>query len=629
MLTSTFSAALAHGVLVFDGAMGTEIYRHHVFTNRSFDELSLSDPNLIRKIHAEYRDAGADVLTTNTFGANRPALARFGLAEKVFDIIRAGAKIAREVADQAGRSVFVAGSIGPFPGSAGDSPSQPQSTAKIEDQIVEQAQCLTEGGADFIIFETQPNRAALEKCAAAMARLPNSPYVLSFTLEANGETATGETAERLLAPLPAGLRPPIAWGMNCGSGPDGLLSAVERAARLTTLPIIVQPNAGLPKEVDNRRIYLCSPEYLTEYAKRYIGLGASAVGGCCGTTPEHIRCIAAAIKPLSRMKTKPAVVAVAESAETRPLRPFGEKSNLARRLAAKQWVTSVELVPPRGYDLRPVVEKSRTLRERGVTAINIPDGPRASARISPLFTAEHILRDAEIEPILHFCCRDRNLIGMQADLLACAACGIRNLLFVTGDPPKLGDYPHATGVFDADSIGMAAVQRQLNGGLDLGGQPIDPQTFAVIGVGLDPTALDRQRELDRFRRKVEAGAEFAITQPVFDPDALLRFLDEVDRFNIPILAGIWPLTSHRNAEFMRNEVPGVVVPDAVMSRMASVESREGQLAVGIDIARESVARIRDRVAGIQVSAPFGRIETSLAVIEGSAPFRPQPAANPL
>jgi homocysteine S-methyltransferase len=298
----------------------------------------------------------------------------------------------------------------------------------------------------------------------------------------------------------------------------------------------------------------------------------------------------------------------------KPSIPLAEKSEFARRLAEKKWVTSVELVPPRGYDLRSTIEKSRTLREHGVTAINIPDGPRASARISPLITAEHILRDAGIEPVLHFCCRDRNLIGMQADLLACAACGIRNLLFVTGDPPKLGDYPNATGVFDADAIGMAAVQRRLNGGIDLGGQPID-QTFAVIGVGLDPTALDRQRELDRFRRKVEAGAEFAITQPVFDPDSLLRFLDEVRHFNVPILAGIWPLISYRNAAFMRNEVPGVIVPDSVMNRMASFESREDQLAAGIEIARESVARIRDRIAGIQVSAPFGRIETSLAVLE--------------
>ncbi|MCC6123581.1 MAG: bifunctional homocysteine S-methyltransferase/methylenetetrahydrofolate reductase [Pirellulales bacterium] len=602
--------ALSRGVLVFDGAMGTELYRHHVFTNRSFEELSLSDPKLIRTIHAEYRDAGADVLTTNTFGANRIALAHFGLGEKAREINRAGAKLAREVADQAERPLFVAGSIGPLP-------SQSQYEFQIEDLILEQVESLTAGGADFILFETQPNRAALEKCAAAMGRMPDTPFVLSFTLEANGETAAGETVERLMAPLPEGSPSPVAWGMNCGSGPDGLLSAVERAVRLTTLPLIVQPNAGMPKEVDNRRIYLCSPEYLTEYAKRFVGLGAAAVGGCCGTTPEHIRAMAQAIKPLSRMKSKPTVViAAAKPAEGKPPLPFAEKSNLARRLAEKKWVTTVELVPPRGYDLRSTVEKSRALRERGVTAINIPDGPRASARISPLITAEHILREAGIEPILHFCCRDRNLIGMQADLLACAACGIRNLLFVTGDPPKLGDYPHATGVFDADSIGMAAVQRRLNEGLDLGGQPIDPQTFAVIGVGLDPTALDRKRELDRFRRKVEAGAEFAITQPVFDPDALLRFFDEVEQFEIPILAGIWPLTSYRNAAFMRNEVPGVTVPDAVMERMASVESREGQMAMGIEIARESVARIRDRVAGIQVSAPFGRIETALAVIEG-------------
>jgi methionine synthase / methylenetetrahydrofolate reductase(NADPH) len=615
MINSTFSVALIRGVLVFDGAMGTELYRHHVFTNRSFEELSLSDPKLIRTIHSEYRDAGADVLTTNTFGANRIALAHFGLAEKAREINRAGAIIAREVADQAERPLFVAGSIGPLPGSAGASPSQMQ----IEDLILEQVESLLAGGADFILFETQPNRAALEKCAAAMRRKPDAPYVLSFTVEGNGETAAGETVERLVAPLPEGSLPPVAWGMNCGSGPDGLLSAVERAVRLTSLPLIVQPNAGMPKEVDNRRIYLCSPEYLTEYAKRFVGLGAAAVGGCCGTTPEHIRAMAEAIKPLSRMKSKPAaVIAAAKPAEGKPPLPFAEKSNLARRLAEKKWVTSVELTPPRGYDLRPTVEKSRVLREHGVTAINIPDGPRASARISPLITAEHILRDAGIEPILHFCCRDRNLIGMQADLLACAACGIRNLLFVTGDPPKLGDYPHATGVFDADSIGMAAVQRRLNGGIDLGGQAIDPQTFAAIGVGLDPTALDRKRELDRFRRKVEAGAEFAITQPVFDPDALLRFLDEVEQFEIPILAGIWPLTSYRNAAFMRNEVPGVVVPDAVMERMASVESREGQLAMGIEIARESVARIRHRVAGIQVSAPFGRIETALAVIEGGS-----------
>jgi methionine synthase / methylenetetrahydrofolate reductase(NADPH) len=607
--TTTFQQALGRGNLVFDGAMGTEIYRHHVFTNRCFDELCLSDAKLIRIIHGEYRDAGADVLTTNTFGANRVALGQFGLAEKVGEINRVGASIAREVADSAGRPMFVAGSVGPLP-------ARPQQESFYGEMIAEQVESLLSGGADFILFETQPTRLALEICAAGMRSQSLTPYVLSFALVENCESASGESIERMIAPLPDNVRQPIAWGMNCGNGPDGLLAAVERAVRLTALPLIVQPNAGMPKEVENRRIYLCSPEYLAEYGKRYINLGAAAVGGCCGTTPDHIRTLASTIKPLARMQSKHIISAVAKSVELKTPAPLAEKSQLGFRLANRQWVTSVELLPPRGYDMRSAIDKSKTLRQRGISAINIPDGPRASSRLSSLIAAEHILREAEIEPILHFCCRDRNLIGMQADLLACAACGIRNILFVTGDPPKLGDYPHATGVFDMDSIGMAAVQQRLNCGVDMGGQTIDPQTFAVIGVGLDPTALDGRRELDRFRSKVDSGAEFAITQPVFDADALLRFLDEVQRYDIPIIAGIWPLVSYRNASFMRNEVPGVIVPDAVMEMMASVDSREDQLAMGIEIARQSVAKVRDRVAGIQVSAPFGNIETALAVIEG-------------
>jgi homocysteine S-methyltransferase len=603
----TFQESLAQGVLVFDGAMGTEIYRHHVFTNRCFDELCLSDPALIRNIHTEYRDAGADVLTTNTFGANRLLLAKFGLAERLRQINAAGARLCREVADAADRPVLVAGSVGPIP-------AAPQNVPAAEEMIIEQVVALREGGADLILFETQPNRPAVELCAAAMRRMPEVPYVLSFAIVDRCETTSGETVDRMMAPLPADWPQPAAWGMNCGTGPDGLLGAVERAVKLTRLPLIVEPNAGIPKEVDNRRIYFCSPEYLSSYAKRYIELGVTAVGGCCGTTPEHIFEMARAVKPLARAR-RPVMIQAAETVPQKPAAAFAEKSRLARRLAQRQWVTTVELVPPRGYDLSATIEKSKTLHQHGIDAINVPDGPRASSRISPLVTADRIQSVAQIEAILHFCCRDRNLIGMQADLLACAACNIRNILFVTGDPPKLGNYPHATGVFDADSIAMAAVQRRLNGGIDLGGQAIDPQTFAVIGVGLDPTALDRQRELDRFRQKVEAGAEFAITQPVFDVEALLRFLDQVQHHGIPIVAGIWPLASYRNASFMRNEVPGVVIPDSIMERMAAVTSREDQLATGVAIARESVQRVRDRVAGIQVSAPLGKIETALAVIE--------------
>ena len=607
---AAFQQALGEGVLVFDGAMGTEIYRHHVFTNRCFDDLCLADEKLIRGIHADYCEAGADVLTTNTFGANRVALGRFGLAEKLRPINHAGARLAREVADAAGRPVFVAGSIGPLP-------SQPQYREMLEGMILEQAESLIEGGADLILFETQPNRKALETAAAAMRRLSDVPFLLSFAIVGRSETASGESLERMLAPLPDDLPQPVAWGMNCGTGPDGLLSALERADGLTALPLVVQPNAGEPKEVGNRRIYLCSPEYLTSYARRYVSLGAAAVGGCCGTTPAHIREVALAIKPLVRARVKPAVVAPAGgAAEEQQPGPLEDRSRFARRLARGEWVTSVELLPPRGYNLEPTIERSKTLAEHGVNAVNIPDGPRASSRISPLVTSERIQREAGIEAILHFCCRDRNLIGMQADLLACAACGVHNILFVTGDPPKLGNYPHATGVFDTDSIGMVAVQRRLNCGLDLGGQAIDPQTFALIGVGLDPTALDRRRELDRFRQKVDAGAEFAITQPVFDPEALLRFLDAVGDRPVPIVAGIWPLASHRNALFMQNEVPGVEIPESVMQRMESADSREDQLAMGVAIAQESVRRVHQRVAGIQVSAPFGKIATALAVIEG-------------
>lgn len=606
----TFPEALKQGVLIFDGAMGTEIYRHHVFTNRSFDELCLVQPDLIRQIHTEYAEAGADVLTTNTFGANRVALSKFGLAEKVPEINRAGARLAREVVAAADRPMFVAGSIGPLA-------MQPQYESRVEEMIIQQAETLLEGGADLILFETQPHRQAVEACASAMRRLPDVPFVLSFAIVDNCETASGESVERMLAALPEGYPRPAAWGMNCGSGPDGLLAAVEKAVRLTNLPLIVQPNAGIPKEVESRRIYFCSPEYLATYARRYVELGVAAVGGCCGTTPEHIRQVAEAVKPLARVgRTRPIAQPPAKAAALHEPVPIAQRSRLGRRLAQREWVTSVELLPPRGYDLSAMVARSRTLAEHGVHAVNIPDGPRASARISPLIAAYRIQQEAGIEAILHFCCRDRNLIGMQADLLACAACGIHNILFITGDPPKLGDYPHATGVFDADSIGMVAVQRRLNGGVDLGGQAIEPATAAVIGVGLDPTALDPQRELDRFRQKIDAGAEFAITQPVFDPDALLRFLDRLGNCPIPIIAGVWPLASLRNAEFLKNEVPGVVIPDTVLQRMGSVEGRQEQLAVGVQIAQEMVARIHARVAGIQVSAPFGKIDTALAVIDG-------------
>ncbi len=605
---ASIEAALRDHIVVFDGAMGTEIYRHNVFTNRCFDELCVSNPGLIRRIHAAYLEAGAEVLTTNSFGADRIALARFGLAEQATEINRAAAQLAREVAASVAseRTVFTAGSIGPVhPDRPGVDPVP---------VISEQARALADGGVDFIIFETQPTRRALENCAAAMTGL-DIPFILSFTVHEDGESAAGENVTRLMEALPGALPRPVAWGLNCGVGPDAMLTAVEQAVRLTGLPVVAQPNAGVPREVENRQIYLCSPEYLTTYARRYVDLGVRAVGGCCGTTPDHIRDMARAIKPLTRKRIQVVAEPAGAGVELRPPTLLAERSRFANRLTRRQWVATVELLPPRGTRLDSVIAKAQHCHRWGVDAVNIPDGPRASSRLSPLVAAMEIQRQAHIEAILHFCCRDRNLIGMQADLLACAACGVRNILFVTGDPPKVGNYPAATGVFDADSIGMAAVQKRLNQGVDIGGQTIDPPTEAVIGVGADPNALDMKRELRRFREKIDAGAEFAITQPVFDAGSLFRFLDEVGDSGIPVIAGIWPLASLRNASFMRNEVPGVVVPDDVMERMASESSREGQRAMGIRIAREMVDRIRDRVAGIQVSAPFGRVETALAVID--------------
>ena len=539
-MNQTFSETLRKNLLVFDGPMGTELYRHHVFTNRCFEEINLTEPNLIEEILTDYRNAGADVLTTNTFGANRPNLAKYGLAEKLAGINRAGAEIARKVA---GDSLFVAGSIGPIKA------TPLHNTEDIKSFILEQVDALQAGGVDFIIFETQPSRHAMEICARAMQQRPQIPYILSCAVITAKDgicptSESGESLARLFAPLPDDWTKPVALGLNCGSGPEGLLVAAEEVIKMIDLPLIVQPNAGTPKEFEGRHLYFCSPEYAATYSMQFVNVGVAAIGGCCGMMPDHIRQIAQMVKPLAKAHSARVILQDAQpQVEEQPEVTLMERSRLGWKLDHRQWITTVELVPPRGYDLTETVEKSRCLCRYGVDAINLPDGPRASSRISPLVVAQRILRDAHIEPILHFCCRDRNLIGMQADLLGCAASGIHNLLFVTGDPPKLGLYPNATGVFDTDSIGMASVQRRLNRGIDLGGQAVKPATRAVIGVGLDPTALDRSRELDRFRLKVDAGAEFAITQPVFDPDALLSFLDEIGELPIPIIAGICATTA--------------------------------------------------------------------------------------
>ena len=612
-MQSKLKDALEKKVLVFDGAMGTEIYRRNFFVNTSYENLCLSNPGVIEAIHRSYLDAGAEVLTTNSYGANFNKLAKFGLAERLEEINRAAVRIARKVADGKALVGASVGPIGEIP--KGVSCPKDKAVAIIAGQI----RALAAEEPDFILFETLRSLYDVEIALAALEiAAPRMPFMVSVQVDHNARPLSGDEVSAILGFRASAPLQPDAFGINCGSGPEGMLEAYEKFAHHCPYPVVVQPNAGVPKNVDNRMIYMSSPEYLTTYAMRFVALGARGVGGCCGTTPDHIRDMVRSINPMAKIERAAKISVAAPEAAWKDPVPLAEKSRLARKLAKGEWVHTVEIVPPQGYLLAQTVEKSRLCASAGFDAVNIPDGPRASSRVSPLVTACKIQEGAGIETILHFCCRDKNLIGMQADLLGCAAMDINNILFITGDPPKLGDYPFASGVFDMDSIGMVRVQSRLNRGVDLAGKPIDAPTRAFIAVGADPNAIDMEREIRRSREKIEAGAEAFITQPVFDVGPLLRFIDAIPELRdgrIPLIAGIWPLASYRNAEFMRNEVPGVVVPDSVMERMAKPAAKEDQRKVGIEIAREAIASIRGKVAGVQISAPFGNVNTAIAVME--------------
>jgi len=598
-------------VVIFDGAMGTELYRRHIFTNRCYDELCLSDPKLVAEVHADYLRAGADVLTTNSYGANRLALKKFALSEQCRRINERSAVLAREVitAVAPGRQVLLAGSVGPLDVKLQREPDWEPLLA----MLLEQVQSLLLGGVDFLLFETLPDLESARLARLTMQRLgTDTPFMLSHNIPDSLEMA--EIIKHRLDLGQDDLPQPFALGLNCGLGPDRMLDALETARTLTSLPLVVQPNAGAPHTIDNRQLYLCSPEYLSTYAVRYVNLGARGVGGCCGTTPEHIADLARSVKPLSRQPQVCVPKVTEKSAPFLPETPLPERSALGRKLATGEWICAVEMSPPRGWDAGRLLAHARLCRERGVDVLNIPDGPRAAPRLSALATALLIQNQTGMETVLHVCCRDRNYIGLQADLLGCAALGLHNLLFITGDPPKLGNYNFASGVFDTDSIGLVKLQKHLNQGVDLGGQSIKPPTAAVIGVGADPSAIDFQREIDRLHQKAAAGAEYITTQPVFDIAALQRFLEAVADLHLPVIAGIWPLVSLRNALFMKNEVPGVQVPDSVVARIEAAESAEEQLAAGIAIAREAVQAVRGLVAGVQVSAPLGNVQAALAVL---------------
>lgn len=598
--------------LIFDGAMGTEIYKHGVFINTCYDHLNLTNPDLISAIHQAYADAGADVMETNTFGANHIKLKEHGLANQVDAINSAAVKLARKAI---GNDGYVAGSVGPALKS--NQLLTPANQADVAAAFSEQIASLKAAGADCIFLETFSKLDEL-KLAAKMAKQADMLVLASFVVNLSCETATGMKGPFMVNALDND--PNVdAIGINCGIGPSAAYAQLEKLIKHTSKPFTVMPNSGYPEQVDGRMIYMCNPEYFTEYAKSCIKLGARGFGGCCGTTPEDIRSAAYAVKSLNEVKKHVAINAIAPA--TLPavdVVPFAKKCNMAAKMARGEKVTSVEITPPRSIDMTDMLEKCRKCKEAGIDAINIPDGPRASARISPMVAAMTIEREVGIETVLHYCCRDRNLIGMQSDLLGAAAGGLHNLLLITGDPPKLGDYPDATPVFDVNAVGLTQVVNNLNHGFDVGGNPINPPTSALIGVGANPCAIDMDHEMNHYRNKINAGAEYAITQPVFDPQALLNFMDRAEREcerTIPIIAGVWPLVSYRNALFLQNEVPGVEIPESIMERMAKTTTKEEGRQVGIEIAREIRDAVADRVAGFQVSAPFGIVELALAVLD--------------
>ncbi|MGB8952427.1 MAG: bifunctional homocysteine S-methyltransferase/methylenetetrahydrofolate reductase [Candidatus Aminicenantales bacterium] len=599
-------------VLLCDGAMGTMLYNKGVYLNTCFDELNIRSPELIREIHREYLHSGADVIETNTFGANRYKLKKHGLEDRVRDINLSGVRLARE---EAGRGILVAGSIGPL--GVKIEPWGSTSLADAEEAFTEQARALLDGGVDLIICETFSDLNEIHQALKAVQRLRSDILLVAeMTINEDGVSLYGTTPEVFTKKLEEWGADVI--GVNCSVGPAAMLQCIEKIRSLTDGPLSAMPNAGIPTDVEGRNIYLCSPEYIAEYTKRFILNGVKIVGGCCGTTPAHIKAMRSAIKALQPPHEKPVFISLpAEEKTEQPKIQRKDKSAMARKLEDGEFIVSVEIVPPRGFDPSQAVEAARLLRQHGVDCINIPDGPRASARMSPMALAMILISQANIEPLLHYTCRDRNLLGMQSDLLGMYAQGIRNILIITGDPPKLGDYPDATAVFDVDSIGLTNVVNSLNTGMDIGGRRLDQPTGFLIGVGANPGAINLDYELSRFERKVEAGAEFAITQPVFDIRRLENFLKKVEHCRIPILAGLWPLWSLRNAEFMHNEVPGASVPRDIMERMRRAQEAGPERAreEGVVVAQEILRAIKGTVVGIQVSPPLGKYELVFRVME--------------
>lgn len=595
--------------------MGTMLYGRGVFINRCFESLNTTDAALVTDVHGAYLKAGADVIETNTFGANRMKLRSFGLGDQVRELNLAGARLAREAVKKSGQDAYVAGAIGPL--GVRIEPWGKTGVDEAESMFRDQAQALLDGGVDLFVLETFRDLNEIGAAIKAVRSICDLPIVAQMTTEEDGASLDGAPAEHFAAQLVA-LGANVV-GVNCSVGPAPMLETIERISDVTDVWLSAQPNAGKPRDIEGRNLYLCSPEYMASYARRFIASGVRLVGGCCGTTPEHIRQIALAARQMTPGLQRPAgsgevKLPVGQKPNAKPALPPEEKSFMGRKLVNGHFIRAIELMPPRGHAPAAALEDAARLAKRGVDVVTIPDGPRTGARMSALALAVLVQQHAGLEAVLQYSCRDRNLLGIQSDLLGAHAMGVRNVIGITGDVRMLGDIPDATAVFDVDSIGLTNVITQLNHGLDIGGQSIGDPTCFHTGVMVNPSR-DLDQELRRLEFKVEAGAEYAVTRPLFDVKAFERFLARVAPMRLPIIVGIWPFESALHAEFMANEVPGVTVPDAFVDRMRKTASAEAALAEGVKVAKEIVTAIKGMAAGVQISVPSGRLDAALDVLD--------------
>jgi len=614
-MASPFLDRLAQGPLLADGAMGTLLFERGIPFERSFDELNVSEPALVEAVHRDYLAAGAELVESNTFGANAIRLASHGLDDQAHRLARQGVKLARNAREVVGTSAFVAASMGPL-----GKPLEPfghVTAAEAEAAFRTQAEGLLEGGPDVFILETFQDLAEILIALRAVRAVTSSvPVVAQMTFGQDGRTRYGHTPALVVRALQQAGADVV--GVNCGVGPQATLELIEQiVAAAGDTPVSAMPNAGLPQFVEGRYVYLSSPDYFAEFAARAVALGVKLIGGCCGTTPAHIRAMRERLASHLPAEALPsgAEVRVLEPAVPAESGPASEEPSLLR-LMRSRFAVSVEIDPPRGIQTQKVMAGARLMAERGVDCINIADSPMARIRMSAMALAYQIRRELpSMELILHYTTRDRNLMALQSELLGAHALGLRNILCLTGDPPSLGDYPNMTAVYDTDSVGLIRIVRQLNEGSDQAGSSIGGRTAFAVGCGVNPTAEDLETELDRFRRKLDAGVQFVMTQPVYTLDTWKRFLDRLGGMPpVPLLIGILPLQSFRHAEFLHNEVPGIQVPDWIRQRLHDA-GNEGQR-VGVELARELLAEARDLANGVYLMPSFGRYENCLEVLEG-------------